>query len=329
MADGRLVTMTEARRDPLFDITRSWALPDEPVLPGDETFAAYLTRIGFTPEQLHYVRRSFANATGEDADQFSAAATLLEITDTSNGEGDYRIAEGQITPIEHLAQGLDIRLNTRIQRVHWSETGVTVSTDQGEFTADRAIITLPLGVLKAGTVTFEPALPPEKQAAIDGLRMGTSMKLVYVLAESPLPREIAALYSDRNPPMWWTPSFGRESDQIVWTALVSGSWARELLALGEEAALQRAFETFRIEVGRPDLQYVKAMWVNWPEDPFSLGGYSIVPPGAVGLREQLAAPTGNTLYWAGEATALRASASTVHGAYSSGIRAAGEIISAL
>jgi len=139
MADGRLVTMTEARRDPLFDITRSWALPDEPVLPGDETFAAYLTRIGFTPEQLHYVRRSFANATGEDADQFSAAATLLEITDTSNGEGDYRIAEGQITPIEHLAQGLDIRLNTCIQRVRWSETSVTVSTDRGEFIADRAM----------------------------------------------------------------------------------------------------------------------------------------------------------------------------------------------
>jgi monoamine oxidase len=327
MADGRLVTMTEARRVPLFDITRSWALPDEPALPADESFAAYLARLGFTPEQLHYTRRSFANATGDDAERFSAAATLLELSDTSNGEGDYRIVEGQITLIEHLAHGLDIRLKTVIQRVRWSESGVTVSTDQGEFHADRAVITLPLGVLQAGKVAFEPPLPAEKQAAIDGLRMGSNIKLVYVLAESPLPRHIAALYSDRNPPMWWTPSFGRQTDHIVWTAFVGGSWARELIALGEQAALQLAFETFRIEVARPDLQYVSAQWVNWVADPFSLGSYSIVPPGGVGLREQLAAPVGRVLFWAGEATAPRAAASTVHGAYTSGKRAAGEILS--
>jgi monoamine oxidase len=318
--------MTEARHDPLFDITRSWALPNIPVLPADETFAAYLTRLGFTPEQLHYVRRSFANATGDDAEAFSAAATLLELGDTSNGEGDYRIAEGQITLIEHLAQGLDMRLNTVVERVQWSDSGVTVVTHQGEFTAGRVIVTLPLGVLKAGKVAFEPALPPEKQAAIDGLAMGCNIKLVYRLAESPLPRAISALYSDRNPPMWWSPSYGRESDQIIWTAFVGGSWARELLALGEQAALQRAFESLRIETGRPDLQYVEARLVNWVDDPFSLGSYSLVPPGAVGLREQLAAPIDSVLYWAGEATAPRASASTVHGAYSSGKRAAAEIL---
>ena len=44
--------------------------------------------------------------------------------------------------------------------------------------ADRVIVTVPLGVLKAGTIAFDPPLPEEKQQAIERLGFGLLDKVV-------------------------------------------------------------------------------------------------------------------------------------------------------
>ena len=134
-----------------------------------------------------------------------------------------------------------------------------------------------------------------------------------------------AIYSRLNPPMWWTPSAGRGVQEQVWTAFVSGDWARQLLALGEEGALQAGLDALGEELGQPNLQPVARYLQNWPQDPFTLGGYSVVKTGHYGAREQLAAPT-PPLFWAGEASARAHQAATVHGAYLTGRRAAAEIL---
>lgn len=44
---------------------------------------------------------------------------------------------------------------------------VTVTTGNGtQLTADYVIVTVPLGVLKQGSIGFQPPLPADKQAAI-------------------------------------------------------------------------------------------------------------------------------------------------------------------
>ncbi|MEL7436499.1 MAG: FAD-dependent oxidoreductase, partial [Chloroflexota bacterium] len=65
--------------------------------------------------------------------------------------------------------------------------------------------------------------------------------------------------------------------------------------------------------------------VRWSENEFSQMGYSYVPVSGAGLREKLAEPIVNTLFFAGEATSTDYPA-TVHGAYESGIAAAKAII---
>ena len=47
-----------------------------------------------------------------------------------------------------------------------------------EVTADAAVVTLPLGCLKAGDVQFEPALPPAKQAAVEAMGNGLLNKVI-------------------------------------------------------------------------------------------------------------------------------------------------------
>jgi len=181
-----------------------------------------------------------------------------------------------------------------------------------------------VGVLKANRVQFTPDLPTIKQEALAGLKMGPVMKMVYEFEAPLLDPAIGAIYAQGNPPMWWSPSLGREQGAVVWTAFFSGDYAREMLKLGEAGALRQGLNTLRQEVGNPDLEYKQARWINWPEDEFALGGYSVCLPGHYHAREKLAQAT-PPLYWAGEATAAHHLTAMVHGAYASGQRAAHEI----
>lgn len=337
LADDSWLTMRQARaKNPRFDVTRSWAIPDVPIEGDDEDFETYLRRIGFEDEQMEYVRRSFANATGDDPRHLSARAMLAELNDGDDdpppvddpmAAHDYRIVEGYDSIYNALAEGLTIHLNATVVEINWRAGGsVGILTESGDLhEADHAIITLPLGVLQSGKIRFNPALPESKTRALDGLRMGPVTKMVYRFDQPIAGPEIAAIYSRYNPPMWWSPSFQRGGKTTVWTAFFSGDYARELLPLGEEKALQTGLETLRKELNQPDLRYTGARWVNWPEDPFSLGGYSVVLPGHAGARRMLAEPT-PPLYWAGEASAQHHNAATVHGAYLTGQRAANEIL---
>jgi len=338
LADGRRLLMTEARAaSPAFDSTRSWELPTEPARPF-ESFGTYLQRLGFDGEQLDYVRRSFANAAGEAQRHLDAASILDSLAGVEQtGAEDFRILEGYAALIEALGIGAEILIDCPVASIEYSSEyssdngsdngglGVVVNTVDGRrFESQLLVCTLPIGVLAAGDVEFMPGLPPSKEAALRGLGMGPVIKLIYRFGEVLTPPEIKAVYASGRAPMWWTPSFGHEADAHVWTAFVSGDGAIDLLRRGPEGALDSALESFRRELGRPGLQPLDALLVDWVSDPYARGGYSHVRPGHRGARERLAQAT-PPLLWAGEATAPERDAATVHGALASGVRAAAEV----
>lgn len=327
LADGQRVTMRQARSiSPALDITRTWQIPREQPRPL-ESFADYLHRIGFDLERLDYVRRAFANAAGESMRFLDATSTLGSLkAGELDGEEDYRILEGYGAIVEALGVGVEIHTQSVVKQVRWGDHGVVITTVDGHVYKGRtAIITVPLGVLQSGDIEFDPPLPPEKIKALSGLGMGPVAKFIYRFAEQLTPEEIIAVYAAGNPPMWWSPSATHpKTEAFVWTALVSGDGLVELMRLGEEDALERALEAFRLEVGRPGLRPLEARIVEWHSDPFARGGYSHVRPGHFGARELLAQPT-PPLFWAGEATAPEERAATVHGALLTGERAANEV----
>ncbi len=68
----------------------------------------------------------------------------------------------------HLARGLNIATGQRVTRVDCSGRGVQVTTDQGSLSADAVVVAVPLGVLKAGHISFTPALPEAQAQVIQG-----------------------------------------------------------------------------------------------------------------------------------------------------------------
>ena len=86
---------------------------------------------------------------------------------------------------QHLVKGLDVRLNTEAKAVHYSTDGVEVfasSIPNGSsniFRADAVIVAVPLGVLKANSISFHPPLPEWKTQAINNLGFGLLNKASF------------------------------------------------------------------------------------------------------------------------------------------------------
>ncbi|MEL7253605.1 MAG: FAD-dependent oxidoreductase [Pseudomonadota bacterium] len=75
-----------------------------------------------------------------------------------------------------LTEGYEVKLNHAVEAVEWGD-GASVIVDGRAHAFDAVIVTLPIGVLQAGHVRFDPPLPNDKQDAIGKLGLGLLNKL--------------------------------------------------------------------------------------------------------------------------------------------------------
>lgn len=121
-----------------------------------------------------YAEAEVAGEYGASLDELSAWWGRAE---GSSGD-DLLVTGGYGALADDLARGGRVRTGTPVDAVEWSDRGVTLITRGGEaLAADRVIVTVPLGVLQAGDVTFDPPLPEANQRGLDALAMGLLDKL--------------------------------------------------------------------------------------------------------------------------------------------------------
>lgn len=268
----------------------------------------------------------------------SGPLTELSLMDVRDGEdtelrgGDHVPDGGYVKLVEALAEGLDIRTSRPVERIERLDDGVRVTSKGEAVEGTHVIVTVPLGVLKAGSIEFVPPLPEAKRDAIERLGVGSFEKVVLV-------------YEER----WWKgrfeqglgvmTGFGAERRHSLWmdmtrfagaptlVSMNSGASARAVQAmLSEEELVAEGLATLRAALGEgavPDP--VAAHATTWTRDPFSLGSYSFPAIGTDGDDVRaLAQPVEGRLLFAGEATTARYP-STVHGAFFTGLREARRI----
>ena len=242
---------------------------------------------------------------------------------------------------------LTVRLNTVVTEITWNPGTVEVTAKSPEqqhasIRAEAAVITLPLGVLQAplgtsGAVCFRPELT-ERAAALKQLEMGAAIRLVLCfrhcfwtdpkLVRSPMPDMSFLSSSEELFPTWWSSVFAGTAMLTGWSG---GVRAEQLSGLGTAALMERGLEALQHVFGIPletlrDL--VQESFVHdWQSDPYCRGAYSYALAGGREAARRLAAPVGNTLFFAGEATDCSGHNGTVHGAIASGQRAATELLS--
>ena len=155
--------------------------PDASVQDALETAIAKLQP---DPDEEHLLRQltyhQYGSPSGADLNQLSMA-----LADEGTGfRGlDRVITAGYSALIEKLAENHEIRFGEIVQNVDTSGSQVQVNTQNSVFVADAVVVTVPLGVLKAGSIAFTPGLPLDKQGAINRLGMGSNHKLVLLFDE--------------------------------------------------------------------------------------------------------------------------------------------------
>lgn len=128
-----------------------------------------------TAGEAWVVSVEITNEYGADPEELAIAA--LDEGDDQRG-GDALIAQGYGSLAAAAASGLDIRLNWIVAEIEQGDAGVVVTaTDGREIAGGVVIVTIPLGVLQAGDVTFSPPLPDEKVEAAFALGVGLLDKL--------------------------------------------------------------------------------------------------------------------------------------------------------
>ncbi len=270
---------------------------------------------------LGYVRSAMVVTAGAELEELS-----LRYSDDDDGfgGGDRLFPGGYDQIVTALARGLDVRLEHRVAEIRYAADGVGVVTDRGAFSAEGVIVTVPLGVLKAGSVRFSPPLPESKREAIEGLGMGVLNKLALKFpAKFWDDREFIGHMGESAGDYPQFLNWHHYAGQPVLLGFTGGDFARRLEQRSDADAAAGALAVLRRIYGAAVSEPTGVKLARWASDPLAGGSYSHVRPGASSaLYDVLAEPLSDgRVRFAGEATS-RAYRGTVHGAYLSGVREA-------
>lgn len=279
------------------------------------------------PEKMAGLNWKLAsNIVGEYGSDLEDLSLKAYNSDSAFGAPDLYMTGGYDKLVAFLFRGVSIRTGQTVLAIDYSN-GVKITTSKGTFSADACVVTLPLGVLRAGTVAFNPPLPDSKLESIGRLKMGLLNKLVLKFPKLFWPRDVQFLehVSDtfNDFPEWLNQFYFTKSPILI--AFVAGSSARALETLNDNDVTAAGMEVLRKAYGSSIPDPSDAMMTRWAADPFSMGSYSYNAVGSsLDDNYELGQSVNDVLFFAGEAT-HDAFPSTVHGAYMSGKREAARV----
>ena len=297
-------------------------------LPKPDHFFSRTEMLGFRYYSL--ISSEYVNAADWDLIDWNLSNSHVELPG-----GDHLLyGSGFEAIIEYLFKGVsDLRLDTAVTRITVTDGGVALDTSDGQFTCDRLVLTVPLGVLKKQAITFDPPLPAAKTGAIERIGFGNYEKLALRFDKFYWPKSAQRFnyLSTGEPSLFhaWL-NLGHYSGEPVIILYHAGRRARHINQLSDDELIDHTLEVMQRIFGDNGFGKIPApkayVRTNWQADPFAQGSYSFDQIGQrPGDRRLLAEPVGERLFFAGEASHPHYYA-TVHGAYETGIRAAREII---
>lgn len=306
----------------------------------DLSLADFLSGRPLRPGARLLVELLHAHVYAADADEVGVRGSIEEadLAPEPFGFRNHLLVDGYSALVERAADVLApwVELSTEVVGIDWSGAPVRVrartpaASGDREYRAPHVLVTVPLGVLRAGAIAFDPPLPPPKREAIRRLGVGDAFALTMRFTGSslrPVLGDFRGLWGG-GASTFLRPRVATKGDELV-TVFTVGREARRRGALDDPGLVAATLDEWTATApAGASLGDVAAFRTHrWTTDPFSRGAYSFLPPGAtIRDREQLGAPLGDRLFFAGEATDAMGEAATVPGAIASGERAAAEIL---
>jgi monoamine oxidase len=308
----------------------------------DMSFAEYLDRERTPMEQRGPMIGYVEGFNAADHREISAASlgAQQKAEDASGSDHNYRLRGGYDQLPRYLSEritefGGRVLTGTAVKEIRWEQGLVEIVSDLWNFSAPRAVVTLPLAVLQSGSMTIEPQ-PTRILEAAKRLRMGQVRRFTLLFAErfwenlppQPALGEMSFLFAfGEMPPVWWTTNPERSHTITGW---VGGPRSGALTGMDAKTLGRKACATLGRIFGLSKEKVHGLMrgcyTHDWQYDRFALGAYSYVATGGLKASRQMTEPVDETLFFAGEHTDVTGHWGTVHAAMRSGLRAAKQIL---
>lgn len=238
---------------------------------------------------------------------------------------------------------------------------ITTTDDVASETVNKLIVAVPVSILKAGDIGFTPALPGDKGTALSRIGMDASVRIILEFNRNDIfGADTAFILGGTDSPSSFLAGAGRSvtTNNRTISFTINGSKAAELSALTDAEKVERVlteldavakqvplpasaslFATRDVRhkfiddpnnIGQLIDQGIISVVQDWTKEPYIKGGQSYPLVGGTNEdRVALAAPVGENLYFAGEATDVTGEWGTISGALKSGRRAAEELIESI
>lgn len=201
-----------------------------------------------------------------------------------------------------------IQYDSPVASIDYGDERVEVTTTDGRrFIADKVLVTVSIGLLKAGTIVFDPPLGADKLAAFDDVDFQLGFKLFLKFNEDFYPDAISC-EGDGADKAYWDVAFGKDVEDNVLGLLVRSPSVEAYYALGSEDAIVTAVleELDRMFDGAATASYTgQYRLLDWGRYEYTRGtwveGFKIGRSTLKDLNESL----DQKVYFAGEAHDVR------------------------
>lgn len=336
--DGVLKTEEEALLDSDFVAAQNF-LADLKNISGNNVQSAIAAQ-GINPRMYAILNSLIGNEYGTNNTQLGASGLGEGLTLRERNSTELLLRDNpmQDVLISRFSQTVSlVELNKKVKTI--SNQGETIdltvqhtlSNTEEIITVDKLIVTVPLSILKAGDIMFNPPLPAEKTSAMSKIGMEASLRVIMDFRQNLWGNDRSFMVGGTSGPLYFNTGVGRSEFNKILSVTVNGPKATELGALGNNAVNELILELDGILDGKASENVKDAFIIkDWSADQFIKGGYSFpLAGGSETDRVNLAAPINGNLFFAGEATDLKGDWGTVNGALNSAQRVSLEVVDSI
>lgn len=170
----------------------------------------------------------------------------------------------------------NIVYNTIVQSIDYAGDQVIVSTQNGQYEADKVIVSVPLKILQDGDIRFSPDLSRDKTEAINSVRIWEGFKAFIEFSTN--------FYDDghffqitpatEGQKLYYDAAFGQNTSKNILGLFTVGTPAQDYITKsGNELRDFMLNELDGIFSNQATPNYVKHLTQNWNKEPFIKAGY--------------------------------------------------------
>lgn len=221
-----------------------------------------------------------------------------------------------------------ISFNTVVSSIDYSGDKVTVTTGNGQLTADKVVVSVPLKILQDNDLQFSPALPQDKSNAINDLTIWEGFKAFFEFSEKFYDEGHVVNISPETDgqKIYYDATLGQNTDKNILGLFSVGKPAAEFSTMsGDQLRDFILSELDSIYANRATPSYIKHITQDWNNEPYIKAGYLTDHADWRTVRN-LGDSVAGKLYFAGGAYSNGEDWVSVHTAAQSAKRAIDELV---